>query len=134
MEGIFKRLCRIHQRSKTTQGSTVSRWNLILSDYAQIRDCVLSNFRVMSGTSIQLYQVNMTTLTQWHSGLEKQTETAVLRQTDLQEPLPDSFRLRASRSRFRRCDLFGRLTLWGWQVRFDRLPGRRHRRPAVMFW
>ena len=29
----------------------------------------------------------MTTLTQWHSGLEKQTETAVLRQTDLQEPL-----------------------------------------------
>ena len=29
----------------------------------------------------------MTTLTQWHNNLEKQTETAVLQQTDLQEPL-----------------------------------------------
>ena len=29
----------------------------------------------------------MTTLTQWHNNVEKQTETAVLKQTDLQEPL-----------------------------------------------
>ena len=43
--------------------------------------------QVMSATSIQLYQVKMTTLTQWHNSLEKQTETAVLQQTDLQEPL-----------------------------------------------
>ena len=134
VKGVFKHLCRIHQRSKTTQGSTVSRWNLILSDYTRIRNLFLSNFRVMSATSIQLYQVNMTTLTQWHNSLEKQTETAVLHQTDLQKPLPDNFRLRASRSRFhllplllRLCDLICRKTQRGWQVRFGRLLGRRHR-------
>ena len=87
VKGVFKRLCRIHLRSKTTQRSPVSRWNLILSDYTRIRNCVLSNFRVMSATSIQLYHVNMTTLTQWHNSLEKQTETSVPQGTDLQEPL-----------------------------------------------
>ena len=87
VEGVFKRLCHIHQQSKTTQGSKFTCWNLILSDYTQIRDCVLSNFRVMSATSIQLYQVNMTTLTQRPNNLVKQTETVVLQQTDLQKPL-----------------------------------------------
>ena len=45
VEGIFKRLCCLHQRFKITQESTVSHWNLILSDYNWIRDFVLCNFR-----------------------------------------------------------------------------------------
>lgn len=85
VEGMFC-LCCLYPTSKTSKESTVSRWDLILSDYTHIRNCVLSNFRVTSATNIQLYKFNSRTLTQWFQNQEKVTETSVLQQTSLPTP------------------------------------------------
>ena len=86
MEELFKRLCHLHPVAKTIRGSKCNRWNLVLSDYSQIRNCVYSNFLVSTATGLQLYEVNTATLTQWYQKYEKARETAVLKQNSL--PLP----------------------------------------------
>ena len=85
LEGIFKRLCEIHRGPKRIEGRTITRWNLIISNHTSIHNCVLSNFRVITDTKLQLHQVNTTTLTQWFHFLEKAQETLVLQQTDRPE-------------------------------------------------
>ena len=78
VELLFIALCRLFPADKREQASWTSRWSLILAAYSRIRDCVLSHFRVLDETSIQLYEVNTTTLTQWYNHREKRRETTTL--------------------------------------------------------
>ena len=78
VELLFIDLCRLFPADEREHGSRTSRWALILAAYSRIRDCVLSHFRVLDETSIQLYEVNTPTLTQWYNHREKSKKTIAL--------------------------------------------------------
>ncbi|XP_041846882.1 uncharacterized protein LOC121643501 [Melanotaenia boesemani] len=80
IESIFVRLCDIHRSPKKRGTITVSRWDLILEDYRQIRRRILGNGTVMQQTALQLVDVSHTTLVQWHNKRVKRQDTAVMLQ------------------------------------------------------
>ena len=54
--------------AKTTSGEGISstvRFSNRLADYGAIRMAVLANRRLMDGTQLQLYELNMRTLSEW---------------------------------------------------------------------
>ncbi|XP_067281054.1 uncharacterized protein [Pseudorasbora parva] len=88
VEAIFIRLCHIHQSPKKKGKGSLSRWSLILNDYRKIRQLILSNGAIIQDTTLQLVEVNQTTLVQWHNGrVKKQDETLLLQGIDLPDPL-----------------------------------------------
>lgn len=80
VEAIFVRLCRLHQRPVKKGKGTMTRWTLILQDYKKIRQLVLGNGIVMQATTLQLFEVNQTTLIQWHNKRVKRQDLTVLLQ------------------------------------------------------
>lgn len=75
VEAIFTRLCQIHRSPRRKGKGSLSRWSLILEDYRKIRQLILSNGAIMQDTTLQLVEVNQTTLVQWHNGrVKKQDE------------------------------------------------------------
>ena len=50
---------------KDKAGKTSSRWNLIIRDYRHIKD-LLASCTVVDNTTIQLPELNATTLSQWY--------------------------------------------------------------------
>ena len=62
MEGIFVRLYAFHRGSKMKDRS---RCNMVIRAYKQIRECIVSNARLMTETTIQLGEVNSTTVHKW---------------------------------------------------------------------
>lgn len=87
VEAVFIRLCVLHPAPVRRGSHTDSRWSLILRDYHNIRQLVVSNALVMQQTNMQLVMVNQTTLTQWHNKRQKRQEVSVLLQgTNLPEP------------------------------------------------
>lgn len=88
VEAIFIRLCRIHRSPRKKEKVTLSRWSLVLQDYRKIRQLILSNGAIMQDTTLQLVEVNQTTLVQWHNGrIKKQDQTLLLQGIDLPDPL-----------------------------------------------
>lgn len=65
VEAMCIRLCSLHKSPTKKAGVSTSRWINILSDYHNIREIVLDNHRVMSETTIQLFELNQRTLIQW---------------------------------------------------------------------
>ncbi|XP_041119536.1 uncharacterized protein LOC121322952 [Polyodon spathula] len=51
---------------------------LILRDYSQVRELVLGSPRLMEKTTLQLFQLNQHTLSQWHNKRQKGQKQAVL--------------------------------------------------------
>nr|XP_055051859.1 uncharacterized protein LOC129437624 [Misgurnus anguillicaudatus] len=89
VESIFVKLCDIHRSPKKIGNHAVTRWTLILRDYSKIRQLVLGNGTVMKNTTLQLFQVNQTTLNQWHKKRLKRQECAILLQgVNLPAPIP----------------------------------------------
>nr|XP_055051854.1 uncharacterized protein LOC129437619 isoform X2 [Misgurnus anguillicaudatus] len=89
VESIFVKLCDIHRSPKKIGNHAVTRWTLILRDYSKIRQLVLGNGTVMENTTLQLFQVNQTTLNQWHKKRLKRQECAILLQgVNLPAPIP----------------------------------------------
>lgn len=80
VENIFLRLCVLHPAPVRIGKRTDSRWSLILRDYHNIRQLVVSNSLVMQQTEIQLVVVNQSTLIQWHNNRQKRQELSVLLQ------------------------------------------------------
>lgn len=88
VEAIFTRLCQIHRSPRRKGKGSLSRWSLILEDYRKIRQLILSNGAIMQDTTLQLVEVNQTTLVQWHNGrVKKQDERLLLQGIDLPDPL-----------------------------------------------
>lgn len=87
VEAIFTRLCHIHRSPRRKGKGSLSRWSLILEDYHKIRLLILSNGAIMQDTTLQLVEVNQTTLVQWHNGrVKKQDERLLLQGMDLPDP------------------------------------------------
>ncbi|KAM4562525.1 uncharacterized protein PAE49_010963 [Odontesthes bonariensis] len=87
VESICVKLCNIHKSPKKQGTSSLTRWTLILTDYSKIRQLVLGNATVMQSTTLQLFDINQTTLTQWHNKRLKRQDSGILLQG---VNLPDS--------------------------------------------
>lgn len=65
VEAIFTRLCALYPNVVRCDGVRVSRFTMVIRAYKHIRECILTNAKVMSETTIQLPEVNTATVTQW---------------------------------------------------------------------
>ncbi|KAL1246953.1 hypothetical protein QQF64_034540 [Cirrhinus molitorella] len=80
VECIIVKLCNIHKTPKKQGKYALTRWTLILRDYSKIRQLVLGNGAVMQSSTLQLFDVNQTTLIQWHNKRLKRQECNILLQ------------------------------------------------------
>ncbi|XP_046873557.1 uncharacterized protein LOC124465932 isoform X2 [Hypomesus transpacificus] len=80
VEAIFVRLSDIHKSPRKQGKSSMSRWTLILQDYRKVRQLILGNGAIMQGTTLQLVEVNQSTLSQWYNRRVKRQDLAVLQQ------------------------------------------------------
>ena len=87
VESICVKLCNIHKSPKKQGSYSLTRWTLILTDYSKIRQLVLGNATVMQSTTLQLFDINQTTLTQWRNKRLKRQDSSILLQG---VNLPDS--------------------------------------------
>ncbi|XP_047191158.1 uncharacterized protein LOC124850755 [Scophthalmus maximus] len=89
VESIFVKLCSIYKSPKKQGKCALTRWTLILRDYSKIRQLVLANGAVMQGTTLQLFDVNQTTLIQWHNKrLKRQDSNILLQGVNLPPAIP----------------------------------------------
>lgn len=70
VEAICVRLCELHPSpTKSTKSKTgrvrEQRWSTILAKYSHLRELVLSNRQLLDNTTLQLFELNQRTLTQW---------------------------------------------------------------------
>lgn len=65
VEAICIRLCREHPEGRTVCGRKYNRWTAILTDYSLIRENIITSNVIMSKTRLQLFTINLRTLTQW---------------------------------------------------------------------
>ncbi|XP_069545914.1 uncharacterized protein [Brachyistius frenatus] len=65
VEAVCSQLCHLHPASTWSGRITRSRWSLVLQDYVAVREAVLASPRLMAQTSIQLFELNQRTLSQW---------------------------------------------------------------------
>ncbi|XP_023815154.2 uncharacterized protein LOC110013889 [Oryzias latipes] len=79
-EAIFVRLCALYPNAVRCEGKKVSRFTMVVRMYRTIRECVVSNARIMSETTIQLPEVNAATVTQWYSRRCRAQEKLILNQ------------------------------------------------------
>ncbi|XP_026110190.1 uncharacterized protein LOC113083135 [Carassius auratus] len=80
VEAIFTRLCALYPNAVRCEGVRVSRFTVVARAYKHIRECILTNAKVMSETTIQLPEVNAATVTQWFSRRGKSQEQEILKQ------------------------------------------------------
>lgn len=80
------RLCNIHTSPPKRGQHSLSKWCLILQDYKKISQMVLCNGILRQPTTLQLVEVNQTTLIHWYSQRLKGQEVSVLLQ-DMQLPV-----------------------------------------------
>lgn len=65
VEAIFIRLCALYPNAVRCDGGRVSRFTMVTHAYKHIQQCIITNAKVMSETTIQLPEVNAATVTQW---------------------------------------------------------------------
>ncbi|XP_053301817.1 uncharacterized protein LOC128460597 [Pleuronectes platessa] len=80
VESIFIKLCRLYKSPKKQGSQVLTRWTLIMNDYIKIRELVLGNGVVMQDITLQLFEVNQTTLIQWHNKRLKRQDCSILLQ------------------------------------------------------
>ncbi|XP_051800731.1 uncharacterized protein LOC110946441 [Acanthochromis polyacanthus] len=78
VEAIFIQLCVLHPSSRRTMGCLQSRWTLVLRDYNTIRIVVCTHPALKTRTTLQLFEVNQRTLSQWHKRWTATQERTVL--------------------------------------------------------
>ena len=65
VEKIFIYFTEKHANPTKVHGKKTSRWNSILSDYAQLQNMVYDDYTLRQKTNLQLFDVNYKTLLQW---------------------------------------------------------------------
>ena len=65
VEAIFTRLCELYKNGVRCDGARVSRFQMVTRTYKHIRECIITNAKVMTETTMQLPEVNAATVTQW---------------------------------------------------------------------
>ncbi|KAJ8370902.1 hypothetical protein SKAU_G00109300 [Synaphobranchus kaupii] len=86
VEAICSQLCRLHPTGFLSGGVRRTRWTAVLADYIHIRELVLDSPRLMAQTTLQLFELNQRTLSQWFSRRER--ERAALEQAVAATPIP----------------------------------------------
>ncbi|KAK1887486.1 Platelet glycoprotein Ib alpha chain [Dissostichus eleginoides] len=87
VEAIFTRLCDLYKNTLRCEGVRVSQFKMVIRAYKHIRECVITNAKVMTETTIQLPEVNVATVTQWFSRRCRSQEQQILKQGI---PAPDA--------------------------------------------
>ncbi|XP_071325194.1 uncharacterized protein [Trachinotus anak] len=87
VEAIFTRLCALYPNPVRRDGVRLSRFTMVARAYKHIRECIITNAKVMSETTIQLPEVNAATATQWFSRRCRSQEKEILKQG---VPAPDA--------------------------------------------
>ena len=87
MELVIVKLCTLNPSPVKEKGKTLLRWTLIMRGYRKIREMILSNARIMRVTSIQLLEINNTTLEKWYNKRSKSQEQQLLEQ-GIHPPVP----------------------------------------------
>ncbi|KAJ8404579.1 hypothetical protein AAFF_G00334420 [Aldrovandia affinis] len=77
---IIVRLCGIHKSPKKQGKGTLTRRTLIIQDYRKIRQLILANGSIIQDTTLQLMEVNHTTLIQWQNRRVKKQDTSLVLQ------------------------------------------------------
>ncbi|XP_051812777.1 formin-A-like isoform X1 [Acanthochromis polyacanthus] len=80
VKAICSQLCRLHPATAHVGGVPKTWWSLVLTDYVAIREAVLVSPRLMAQTTIQLFELNQRTLSQWFCRCQKAWERTVLEQ------------------------------------------------------
>ncbi|KAG1670858.1 hypothetical protein GQR58_016655 [Nymphon striatum] len=80
VEAVMVKLCARHLRNIPQNKVLFQRWSLVMNDYKSIREKVNSNDRVMKSTSLQIFNVNVRTISAWSSKREKMQEKAIIGQ------------------------------------------------------
>ncbi|XP_038072943.1 uncharacterized protein LOC119741264 [Patiria miniata] len=88
VESLMSKLCECFPSSTRSEGKHTPRWTHITRAYKNIRQKVLDSAIIMSETSLQLVDVNNTTLMQWYNKKMKKQEKAVLMQGITHKPAP----------------------------------------------
>ncbi|KAJ8364716.1 hypothetical protein SKAU_G00135470 [Synaphobranchus kaupii] len=88
VEAICSQLCRLHPTGFLWGGVRRTRWAAVLADYVHIRELVLDSPRLMAQTTLQLFELNQRTLSQWFSRRQRERERAVLQQAVAANPIP----------------------------------------------
>ncbi|KAJ8370901.1 hypothetical protein SKAU_G00109290 [Synaphobranchus kaupii] len=88
VEAICSQLCRLHPTGFLWGGVRRTRWAAVLADYVHIRELVLDSPRLMAQTTLQLFELNQRTLSQWFSRRQRERERAVLQQAVAATPIP----------------------------------------------
>ncbi|KAG5831841.1 hypothetical protein ANANG_G00283750 [Anguilla anguilla] len=113
----------------TRPAESGGRGAAVLTDYTHIRELVLDNPRLMAQTTLQLFELNQRTLSQWFSRRQKERERTVLEQAVVapstpavaSQPLPPPWQLLrvTSPARHRRahCSATARSRTTAWRRR-----------------
>ncbi|XP_047222832.1 uncharacterized protein LOC124869131 [Girardinichthys multiradiatus] len=80
VEAICSQLCRLHPAATRVRGIMRTRCSLIHADYVSVPETVLESPRLMAQTTIQLFELNQRTFSQWFNRRQKQWERSVLEQ------------------------------------------------------
>ncbi|KAJ8364998.1 hypothetical protein SKAU_G00138290 [Synaphobranchus kaupii] len=88
VEAICSQLCRLHPTGFLSGGVRRTQWAAVLADYVHIRELVLDSPRLMAQTTLQLFELNQRTLSQWFSRRQRERERAVLEQAVAATPIP----------------------------------------------
>nr|XP_055076380.1 uncharacterized protein LOC129455637 [Misgurnus anguillicaudatus] len=78
--GVTPGVESVKRRQTKKDGVCTPRWSKVLSDYHHIRELVLNNPTLMDETTIQLFEINHRTLTQWFRKWKNRQEMGVLGQ------------------------------------------------------
>ncbi|CAH1242386.1 Hypp6644 [Branchiostoma lanceolatum] len=79
VEAIFVQLCALHpSASETVGGVTKRRVSVITGEYSHIRRVVMDSDHLKTRTTLQLYEVNQHTFTQWWARRQKKQLATVL--------------------------------------------------------
>ncbi|XP_041859650.1 uncharacterized protein LOC121651452 [Melanotaenia boesemani] len=80
VEAVFVKLFARYPSTVHCEGTKVSRYTVVVRAYKNIRECVITNARLMSETTIQLPEVNPATVSQWYCRRCKAQERDILKQ------------------------------------------------------
>ncbi|XP_032379708.1 uncharacterized protein LOC116694220, partial [Etheostoma spectabile] len=84
VEAICIRLCNLpknlKKKIKGKEQDYITRWTCVLQDYRKIRHLILGNGAIMQSTTLQLVEINQTTLMQWHNKRVKRQDVTLILQ------------------------------------------------------
>ncbi|KAF1387003.1 hypothetical protein PFLUV_G00100740 [Perca fluviatilis] len=84
VEAICIRLCGLHKNPKKKvngkEQDYITKWTCVLQDNRKIRQLILGNGASMQSITLQLVEINQTTLMQWHNKRVKRQDVTLILQ------------------------------------------------------